>query len=147
MAPPSPPSSVRPAGRPAPADRPNYWARRLGALAILGIIGYAAVVAIAGFVGGDDGVAESSPDSLVGVSAATAGGADVEADSAEIDCSAEESSELCSELGLADGVTVEEGESTPDGDVETSDGDAAAEEPESHRSTHGAESSHGVHRR
>jgi len=123
MAPSSPPSSVRPGGRQAPADPPNYWARRLGALVIVGIVGYAAVTAISGFVGGDNGVAESPPDSLVLAPGTTGATSDDEAESAAIDCSDPDNAELCGELGLGDDVTVDEGDATPDGDVETTDGD------------------------
>jgi hypothetical protein len=100
--------------------------RRLGALAVVAVVGYAAVVAIAGFVGGDDGAAGSPSDSLIiapETTTSNSGSDDDEADSAAIDCSAEENAELCDELGLGDDVTVEEGETTPDGDVETTDGE------------------------
>ena len=101
--------------------------RRLGALAVVAVVGYAAVVAVAGFVGGDDGAAGSPSDSLTSAAATTASNGrrsdDDEADSAAIDCSAEENADLCDELGLGDDVTVDEGEVTPDGDVETTDGD------------------------
>ncbi|NKB41252.1 MAG: hypothetical protein GKR86_09445, partial [Ilumatobacter sp.] len=71
---PSPPPS---AGRSAPPNPPNYWARRLGVFAVVGIIGYAAVVAVGAFLGSDDDVADDPSDSPVSASGAI-GAANVE---------------------------------------------------------------------
>jgi hypothetical protein len=103
-------------------DPPNYWARRLGALAVVVIVGYAAVIAVGGFLGSDDGVAESPSDSLVLAPDTTDATGDDEAESAAIDCSDPDNAELCDELGFGEDVTVDEGDATPDGDVETTDG-------------------------
>jgi len=95
----------------------------LGALAVIGVIGYATVVAVGAFLGSDDGVAEGPSDSLVLAPRAT-GAADVdEVESAAIDCADPDNAELCGELGFGDDVTVDEGDVTPDGDVETTEGD------------------------
>jgi len=133
MAPPTPASRQRAAGGQKQPEAPNYWARRFGALAIVGIVGYAGVTAVANFVGGDDGAAEAPADTAA-TSAETAEASvvdneiDGEVDSAEIDCADAENADLCTELGLAEDVTVGEGGSTPDGDVETTDeGGGAAE--------------------
>ena len=111
----------------------RYWVRRLGVLVVAVVVGYAAVTAIAGFVGGDDGVAESPTDSLILAPGATWPTGDDEAESAAIDCADPDNAELCGELGFGDDVTVDEGDATPDVDVETTDGDDESSdvEPES----------------
>ena len=109
----------------------RFWIRRLGALAVVGIVGYAAVTAIAGFVGGDDGVAQSPTDSVDVAPDGTGTIGDDEVESAVIDCSDADNAALCDELGFGDDITVEEGEATPDGDVETTDEGDDGDEPES----------------
>ena len=136
MAQPPPPSSGRPSGKTAASDPPNYWARRVGALAVVGVVGYATVVAVGGFLGGDDGVVVSSSGSEVDgpVTTTSDSGSGDEAESAAIDCADPANAELCGELGFGDDVMVDEGEATPDGDVETTDGDdegGEGAEPES----------------
>jgi len=106
--------------------------RRLGALAVVVVVGYAAVTAIAGLVGSDDGAAEGPADSALLAPVATGASDDGEAESAAIDCSDPDNAELCGELGFGDDVTVDEGDATPDGDVETTDPDSGDDaEPES----------------
>ncbi|WP_083914698.1 SGNH/GDSL hydrolase family protein [Ilumatobacter nonamiensis] len=129
MSPSAPPPRHRAEIRPEQAGAPNYWLRRVGALAIVGLIGYAGAIAISGFFGGDDGPVQSAP----GDSVATAGtgntGSEAEA-SAAIDCSDDTEGELCDELGLAEDATVEEGGTVPAGDVESSEPPATDPEPE-----------------
>jgi hypothetical protein len=100
------------------------------------VVGYSLIRALGSYLGGDDGVAEGSPSDVSSVTAsveddADAGGtsaADTEredvaadADTADIDCSDDESSELCNELGLSDDATVadDEDDIEGDGDVES----------------------------
>jgi hypothetical protein len=108
----------------------RYWVRRLGVLVMVGIVGYAAVTAIAGFVGGDDGVAQSPSDSSVLTPDDTGTIADDDAESAAIDCSDATNADLCDELGLADDATVDEGDAAPAGEVETTDGSDQDDQPE-----------------
>ncbi len=108
----------------------RFWIRRLGVLLVVGVVGYAGVTAVAGFVGGEGGAAESPTDSVLPAPGASGVSTDDEAESAAIDCSDPVNAELCDDLGLGDGVTVDEGEVTPDGDVETTDADDEAIEPD-----------------
>ncbi|MGA9278133.1 DUF459 domain-containing protein [Ilumatobacter sp.] len=129
MAPPTPPPRHRADRRPAESGAPKYWVRRLGVLVVLGVIGYAAVTAIGGLVGGDDGTAERLVDTSSGTASAdeTAVSGSDDASTA-IDCSVEAEAELCADLGLGDDVTVEEGDAAPAGDVETTDAEPEPEE-------------------
>ncbi len=117
---PSPPPS---AGRSAPPNPPNYWARRLGVFAVVGIIGYAAVVAVGAFLGSDDDVADDPSDSPVSASGAIGAANVEEVESTAIDCADSDNRELCDELGFGDNVTFDVGDATPEGDVETTNSD------------------------
>lgn len=134
MSPRTPPLRASAAG-----DAPNYWVRRAGALVIVLVVGYALVVAIGSFIGGDDSVASSDPVTSVGsddasVATTTDERADSEAEQEEtdLDCSDAANEALCAELGLASGINVTDDaelDGDADGDVETES--SAAEQPES----------------
>ncbi|MEP1126540.1 MAG: GDSL-type esterase/lipase family protein [Ilumatobacter sp.] len=142
MAPRTPPPRA-----PVSGPTPNYWARRAGALVVVLVVAYAIVRAIGSIAGGDDEVATADPGNSTAV--AESDGADTDSGTSldersdgepiaaqtDLDCSDEANSALCDELGLDDGVTVEEAadlDGDGDGDVETSadDEDApAGDEP------------------
>jgi len=119
------------------ASRPNYAVRRVGAVAVLGLVMYSLVRVVSSAMG-DDTESLRSPDAAGAVDDGSAGAgtderdAGGEVDGASIDCSADDAAELCGELGLAGDATVEESGASPVGDVE-SDGSADPEsqtEPE-----------------
>jgi lysophospholipase L1-like esterase len=126
----APTSTPQRGAAPSRVSQRQYWIRRFGVLIVVGIVGYAAVTAVTGFVGGDDGAAQSPSDSPVPMSGDGGATGDDDVESAAIDCSVAENAGLCGELGLGEDVTVEEGDTTPDGDVETTDGGDAADGPE-----------------
>ncbi|MFK8023291.1 MAG: DUF459 domain-containing protein [Ilumatobacter sp.] len=129
----------------AAKKRPNYALRRVGALGVLGVIGYSLVRVVGSAFGGDDNTSEALVvvgDSVVDTEAS--GDNDVvdtdpvdergdgsDTDSASIDCSSDDQGELCQELGLVDGATVDEGSAAPDGDVESSVPGAESDDGES----------------
>lgn len=110
---------------------PNYAVRRLGAVAVLGLVMYSLVRVVSSALG-DDVETVRSPDAVSAVGEEPGvDGADErddagEVDSASIDCSNADAAELCGELGLADDATVDESGSSPVGDVE-SDGNTDSE--------------------
>lgn len=109
--------SSRPPGSNRPSGAPNYFLRRVGALAILVVLGYA-LVRLMGSFGGDDnaGSGIETPDSIATV------------DAADIDCSDDDSG-LCDQLGLDQNSKVTSPAAQPAGDVETST-TPAPDEPE-----------------
>ena len=123
---PSPPPS---AGRSAPPNPPNYWARRLGVFAVVGIIGYAAVVAVGAFLGSDDDVADARPPrrSPPRVPPERQMWRRWRAQRSTVPIRTIR--ELCDELGFGDNVTFDVGDATPEGDVETTNSDEVGGEP------------------
>jgi lysophospholipase L1-like esterase len=103
---PRPTPTPRVALRPEEPDAPNYWIRRLGALAVLGVIVYAAVVALTGFLGSDDNAAQSADpagtDGAGGVASAPATDADARAGTT-VPCVEGSGSAQCGEQALVDG--------------------------------------------
>jgi len=115
--------------RPDEQARPNFWARRLGALAVLGVVGYAAFTAFASVLDDDDGGAVGVPAAAEATTAGEPDGSEAVDDSGtDIDCAGGADAELCAELGLADDVVVVDPEAVPAGDVETIDTAVVEEE-------------------
>ena len=116
--------------------KPNYAARRVGAVAVLGLVMYSLVRVVSSALGDDvetirspEAVSDADAGSAVGDPDERDGGDDVQ--SAAIDCSATDAADLCDELGLADDATVDESASSPIGDVESdAPDDATADEPD-----------------
>ena len=99
--------------------------------AVVGIIGYAAVVAVGAFLGSDDDVADGPSASPVSASGATGAANVEEVESTAIDCADSDNRELCDELGFGDNVTFDVGDATPEGDVETTNSDEVGGEADS----------------
>ena len=125
-------SADRRRSSPPSGKEPNFLLRRLGALAILVLVGYCLVVALGSFFGGDDDTAQPGV-SLPATGQDDAGqgdGADpTESEENTIDCSTEADAELCSEIGLGDGVVVTEPDGPPATEAETAPTIAADDEP------------------
>lgn len=133
------PPPAQPGPRRSQSSAPNFGARRASALLVVGVVlvvGYSLIRALGSYLGGDDGVAESSPSDVSSVTSPVEDDADAgdtsaadseredvaaDADTADIDCSDDESSELCNELGLSDDATVadDDDDIAGDGDVES----------------------------
>ncbi|MFK7919940.1 MAG: DUF459 domain-containing protein [Ilumatobacter sp.] len=128
--------------RSAADGAPNYWARRAGALMIVVVVGYALVMAIGSFVGGDgDTVASNGLEPVGSDDASPATTTDERADEAaedeqtDLDCSDAANDALCADLGLTSGINVTDDvelDSDGDGNVET---DAEAEAVDAPAST------------
>jgi uncharacterized protein len=105
--------------RPGQPGAPNYTARRVGAVLVLIIVGYALVRMVGSLIGNDETAAIESVDSVPG---------DV-----GIDCTDATDSALCSDLGLDATATVTAPD--PDAQVEPESGTTTIAEPDEPENT------------